>query len=65
MIFAKREKDSAGDYLDGDELRWTVVMCRNARPVTGWAIFDTMEDCLAAWDLRFQPLPKEQPTAEE
>lgn len=45
-----------GEYVDPAGARWTVECCRRVRPTTGWTEFETMEECMEAWNLTYDPL---------
>lgn len=61
-MFYKRIQDPNGFYIAADNTRWELSSARTVRPTTGWTWFDTLDDCLEAWELTYDPLP--EPTTE-
>lgn len=56
MYFKIRE-DKEGEYRKQNGTRYSLQWCRRVRPADGWAVFETPDDCLAAWGLTYEPLP--------
>lgn len=62
MLYRKFNNET-GNYLTSEGHR---VMLASARALTAdqlplWTWFDTKEDCLAAWNLTYDPMPEPEP----
>lgn len=55
--------DSAGAYVTENGERCDLMSANavHAKFVAAWTWFDTLEACLAAWGLTYDPLPETEP----
>lgn len=56
-MYFQRLDDAYGDYTDKGGERCSVLQARRVRPADGWMVFETLDECLAAWELTYDPLP--------
>lgn len=65
MKYYLKEQEPNGSYVDAEGVRYALYTCRrhaDERGVNvGWEAFESMEACLAAWGLRYEPLPEQEP----
>lgn len=57
-MYFKQEIYDDGEYVRKDGARVMLQQCRRVRPATGWAVFETLEECLTAWHLTYAPIPE-------
>lgn len=60
MIYARKNKQENGDYIDGNAERWSVIFARNPFTPVRWQRFGSEEAALAAWGLTYDPLPERE-----
>lgn len=58
MMFYRKDEYTQGEYISADGTRIILSQARNVRPTKGWTRFNSREDCLAAWDLTYNPQPE-------
>lgn len=58
-MYFRKTLDNEGAYIGEDNLRYSLAIVRNVRPLEGWTRFESLADCLAAWHLSYTPLPNE------
>lgn len=51
----RKIESALGDYVDGQQKRYDLECCRRIRPATGWTSFDTKENCVNTWQLKYLP----------
>lgn len=57
MLYSKIEEETGG-YLARDGKRYDVQEALSVRPITDdWHWFNSMDECLEAWGLTYDPLP--------
>lgn len=52
----RHTENPQGDYVNRAGQRYLLEWCRRVRPSNGWTQFDSLEECLATWELTFSPL---------
>lgn len=55
-MYFKTEENEQGDYCRETGKRFSLHQCRRVRPAHGWALFETLEEYLAAQGLRYAPV---------
>lgn len=54
-MYFKAEQQENGEYIRHDGVRFALLKARRVRPADGWSDFDTLDDCLEAWGLIYNP----------
>lgn len=54
-MYFKAEKTEEGDYTSKEGTRFVLRHARRVRPADGWTVFETLEMCLNAWGLIYNP----------
>lgn len=57
-MYFKKDEEERGDYLRTDGVRFVLQQARRVRPADDWTVFESLEACLAAWELTYAPLPE-------
>lgn len=59
MKYYRKEPDAGGSYVDTTGERYEIYACRrhaDERGINvGWTPFESLETCLAAWGLMYNP----------
>lgn len=55
MIYARKNKNECGDYVDTAAARWSVMFAANPYNPARWQQFDSEEAALEALGLTFDP----------
>lgn len=60
-MYYKQEQREHGDYVGPDGHRVMLLMSQGViGDKSGWTIFDSTADCIAAWGLSYHPISEEE-----